>query len=418
MKFQDYKFDPKVKRGLADLGFKRPTDIQFKSIPNILRGEDLFAIAQTGTGKTAAFAIPAVDIIMRAKSSGRRSSGVYALVMVPTHELAEQINGVFEEIAKYTTVKSVALMGGVDQDPQIKKLNNGVDIVITTPGRMFDLISQGHLRTSHIEILVLDEADYMLDLGFIKDINDIIYKLPKRRQTLFFSATLTDKIKKIAYKIVRQNAIRIQISPKDPVSKNVDHSVLYVDMDHKRFYLEKVVVENPEAKILAFVRTKVRAERVSKAMSRANISSLTIHGDKDQNKRTMVLNEFRNGKTNLLIATDVTARGIDIPDISIVVNYDLPVDPENYVHRIGRTGRAKRRGHAYSFCAENERPILEEIQSFLDSEIAEIKLDKGDVKDILNVSLDRTHDYMALIKEDEEEQLNWKSKKKKRKKKK
>ncbi|MDG2449804.1 MAG: DEAD/DEAH box helicase, partial [Saprospiraceae bacterium] len=185
-----------VKRGLSELGFKRPTDIQFKSIPNILRGEDLFAIAQTGTGKTAAFAIPVVDIILRAKSTGRRSSGVYALVMVPTHELAEQINGVFEDISKFTTIKSVALLGGVDQDPQIEQLNNGVDIVITTPGRMFDLISQGHLRTSHIEILILDEADYMLDLGFIKDIKDIIFKLPKRRQTLFFSATLTDKIKR------------------------------------------------------------------------------------------------------------------------------------------------------------------------------------------------------------------------------
>lgn len=417
MKFQDYQFDPKVKRGLSELGFKRPTDIQFKSIPNILRGEDLFAIAQTGTGKTAAFAIPVVDIVLRAKSTGRRSSGVYALVMVPTHELAEQINGVFEDISKFTTIKSVALLGGVDQDPQIEQLNNGVDIVITTPGRMFDLISQGHLRTSHIEILILDEADYMLDLGFIKDIKDIIFKLPKRRQTLFFSATLTDKIKKIAYKIVRQNAIRIQISPKDPVSKNVDHSVLYVDMDHKRFYLEKVVLENPETKILAFVRTKVRAERVSKAMERVNIHSLTIHGDKDQNERTQVLNEFRNGKTNLLIATDVTARGIDIPDISIVINYDLPVDPENYVHRIGRTGRAKRRGHAYSFCAATEKEILVEIQSFLDAEIAEIKLDKIDVKDILNIGLDRTHDYMALIKEDKEEEEKWKKKKKKKRKK-
>lgn len=416
MKFEDYHFDNKVKKGLAELGFKRPTDIQYKSIPNILRGEDLFAIAQTGTGKTAAFAIPIVDMILRKKSTGRRSQGVYALIMVPTHELAEQINGVFESIAKYTPIKTVALMGGVDQDPQITRLNDGVDIVVTTPGRMFDLISQGHLRTSHVEILVLDEADYMLDLGFIKDIKDIIFKLPKRRQTLFFSATLTDKIKKIAYKIVRQNAIRIQISPKDPVSKNVDHSVLYVDMDHKRFYLEKVITENPETKILAFVRTKVRAERVSKAMTRVEIPSLTIHGDKDQMERSKVLQEFREGTINLLIATDVTARGIDIPDISIVVNYDLPTDPENYVHRIGRTGRAKRRGHAYSFCAEGEKSILDQIQSFLDSEIAEIKLDNIDVKDILNVKLERTHDYMALIEEDEREGAKRKKKKKKKRK--
>ncbi|MEE9373196.1 MAG: DEAD/DEAH box helicase [Saprospiraceae bacterium] len=411
MKYSDYKFDPKVKRGLVELGFKRPTDIQYKCIPNILNGEDLFAIAQTGTGKTAAFAIPLVDILLEKKKGGRRSSGVYALVMVPSHELASQINGVFEDIAKYTSVKSVALMGGVDQDPQIKKLNEGVDVVITTPGRMFDLISQGHLRTNHIEILVLDEADYMLDLGFIKDIYDIIRKLPRRRQTLFFSATINDKIKKVAYKIVRQNAIRIQISPKDPVSKNVDHSVLFVDMEAKRFYLERVIRENPETKILAFVRTRVRAERVSKAMTRVNIPSLTIHGDKDQDERTAVMNQFRSGTINLLIGTDVTARGIDIPDVSIVVNYDLPVDSENYVHRVGRTGRAKRRGHAYSFCAKEEREILEEIQEFLNNEIRVLQLDAYDKKETLNIEYDRTKDYMALIRDDEKQYGDKKHKK-------
>ena len=277
MKFEDYNIHQKVKKGLAKLGFRRPTDIQFKSIPNILNREDLMAIAQTGTGKTAAFAIPVIDLIYKAKLDQRRVTGVKCLVLAPTHELANQIADVFREIAKFTTLKTLAVIGGTDQDPQINALDKGVDIVVATPGRMFDLISQRHLKTHQIEILVLDEADYMLDLGFIKDIKDLIRKLPKRRQTLFFSATINSKIKKIAYKIVKQNAIRIQLSPKDPVASKIDHFVLYVEMDDKRFFLERVYAENPDAKILVFVRTKVRAERVSKAMKRVDISSLTLH---------------------------------------------------------------------------------------------------------------------------------------------
>lgn len=417
MKFEDYNFDPKIKKAIAELGYKRPTDIQYKSIPNIMLGEDLMAIAHTGTGKTAAFAIPVIDQVYKKKESQRRYSGVQGLVMVPSHELAIQIEGVFESIAKYTSVKTLAIIGGVDQAPQIQALEEGVDIIIATPGRMFDLISQGHLRTHRIETLILDEADYMLDLGFLRDIDDIMSKLPKRRQTLFFSATINDYIKKIAYKIVNQQAIRIQLSTKDPVSKNIDHFVLFVDMDHKRFFLERVVQENPEAKILCFVRTKVRAERVSKAMARVDIPSLTIHGDKDQTERTNVLNLFRSGEFNLLIGTDVTARGIDIPDIAIVINYDLPDEAENYVHRVGRTGRAKKKGHAYSFCAENEREMLDEIQSFLDSQIKVLHVGDEEYSDTLQIERDRTNDYMAIMKDIEEfeetkkKKSKWKKKK-------
>ncbi len=417
MKFEDYNFNPKVKKGLAELGFKRPTDIQYKSIPNILLGEDLLAIAHTGTGKTAAFAIPMVSMIHEKKESQRRYSGVMALIMVPSHELALQIDGVFKEIAKYTSVRSLAIYGGVDQAPQIAGLNDGVDIVIATPGRMFDLISQGHLQTHRIEILVLDEADYMLDLGFLRDISDILGKLPKRRQTLFFSATINDKIKKTAYKIVNQHAIRIQLSTKDPVAKNIDHFVLFVDMDHKRFFLERVIRENPDAKILTFVRTKVRAERVAKAMGRVDIPSLTIHGDKDQEERTQVLQQFRTGETNLLIGTDVTARGIDIPDITIVINYDLPDEAENYVHRVGRTGRAKKKGHAYSFCSEHEKETLDEIQSYLDSKIEVLSIDDTEYADTLHIERDRTNDYMAIMKDIEEFEESKKKKSKWKKKK-
>lgn len=411
MKFADYKIDAKVKKGLAELGFKRPTDIQFKSIPNILNGEDLLAVAQTGTGKTGAFAIPIVDIVYRHSKFRKGGQHVKALILVPTHELATQIDKVVTAIAKYTGLKSLPLIGGVDQDPQIAALEKGVDIVIATPGRMFDMIHQGHLTTDQIEMLVLDEADYMLDLGFKRDINDILRKLPKRRQTLFFSATINDKIKKIAYKIVKQNAIRIQISPKDPVSKNIEHFVLYVEMDDKRFFLERVVRENPETKILVFVRTKVRAERVSKAMGRVDIDSLTIHGDKNQEERSEVLEQFRNGEVKLLIGTDVTARGIDISDVDIVVNYDLPDEAENYVHRVGRTGRGKRKGHAYSFCAKDERSTLDEIQGFLEQLITVIKMDKLEYANTLNIERETKYDYMALIDDINEFE---KSKKKKK----
>lgn len=399
MKFADYNFHEKVKKGLAQLGFNRPTDIQYKSIPNILKGEDLLAVAQTGTGKTAAFAIPIIDIIYRQKIHQRRDDGVRALVLAPTHELAIQIASVFQKISKHTTLKTLALIGGVDQDPQIKQLNKGTDIVVATPGRMFDLISQGYLKVNRVEILVLDEADHMLDLGFIKDINDLIRKLPQRKQTLFFSATINNKIKKVAYHIVRQGAIRIQLSPKNPVAKNVEHAVLFMEMDHKRFFLERVVEENPAAKILVFVRTKVRAERVLKAMERAGITAMTIHGDKDQKDRSQVLRKFREGEVNLLIATDVTARGIDIPDIEIVVNYDLPDVAENYVHRVGRTGRGSRKGNAYSFCAESEEPLLNEIQGFLDKDIFVLEVDKYEYEEIISKDRERKGDYKALIEE-------------------
>lgn len=414
MRFSEYNIDDKIKQGIEELNFRRPTDIQFKSIPNILNGEDLLAVAQTGTGKTAAFAIPIVDIIYRHSKHRKGGQNVKGLIMVPTHELATQINSVVKDIAKHTGLISLALIGGVDQDPQIEALNNGVDIVVATPGRMFDLIHQGHLKTHQIEILVLDEADYMLDLGFKKDIDDILYKLPKRRQTLFFSATINDKIKKIAYKIVKQNAIRIQISPKDPVSKNIEHFVLHVEMDDKRFFLERVVQENPDTKIIAFVRTKVRAERVHKAMARVDIASVTIHGDKDQEERSSVLRQFRNGEVKLLIGTDVTARGIDISDVDIVINYDLPDEAENYVHRVGRTGRGKRKGYAYSFCSKSERPTLDEVQKFLQKEITLLRVDKLEYSNTLNIEREKKYDYMALI--DDINAFEKSKKKKKRKK--
>lgn len=397
MKFDDYAIAAEIKRSLEAAGFKKPTDIQFKAIPAIMKGEDVLAIAQTGTGKTAAFAIPVIDKLHKQKSSSR-SEGIRCVVMVPTRELAIQIAEVFNNIARHTRVKTFSVFGGVEQGPQIARLEKGIDILVSTPGRMFDLVSQGHIKLDRVDTLILDEADHMLDLGFIKDIQDLIRHLPRKRQTLFFSATIDEKIKKLAYSLVR-NAIRIQISPKNPVAKNIDHSVAFVAMDDKRFFLERVIRQFPEKKILVFVRTKVRAERVYSALERMEIKSMTIHGDKEQADRLMAMNEFKKGTIKVLIATDVSARGIDVPNVDYVINYDLPEQPENYVHRVGRTGRGTQKGLAVSFCSDEEKPLLEEIQGYLDKPVAVVQISATDYAQTLDFSTDTTNDLGALMRE-------------------
>lgn len=400
MKFDDYRICPEIKENLATLGFRRPTDIQYKAITPILKGDDVLAIAQTGTGKTAAFAIPVIDIIDQQKHSSR-SDFIRCLVMVPTRELALQITEVFQTIGQHTRVKTACVFGGMDQDPQISKLKSGVDILVATPGRMFDLVSQGHILLDNIQILVLDEADHMLALGFIKDIRQLIHYLPKHRQTLFFSATINPEIKELAYSLVT-NPIRIEISPKNPVAKNVTHSVALIDMADKRFFLERMIKENPESKILVFVRTKVRAERVFKAMERAEIKSLTIHGDKDQKDRLDVMSQFKTGDAKVLIATDVSARGIDIPDVDYVINYDLPDVAENYVHRVGRTGRGIKKGLAISFCSPEEKPVLDEIEEFLEQKVNVLIIDKEEYTATIDFAADNPNDWKALLREDEQ----------------
>ena len=411
MKFERYPIAPQIKINLEKKGWRRPTDIQFKAIPHILKGEDLLAIAQTGTGKTAAFAIPVINSL-EARKNPKRDDGIRCIVMAPTHELAIQINGVFEDLSKGTGIKTYCIHGGVDQEPQIAKLEKGFDILIATPGRLFDLVSQGHLKLHRVDTLVLDEADHMLDLGFIKDIEQLVDWLPKQRQTLFFSATINDKIKDLAYSLVK-NAIRIQISPKNPVARNINHFVSFITMDDKRFFLERLINENPEKKILVFVRTKVRAERVCTAMERVEIGSETIHSDKDQKNRSAVMERFRTGENKVLVATDVSARGIDIPSVDYVVNYDLPELTENYVHRVGRTGRGDKKGMAVTFCSEQERELLEEIEGFLGSPIEEMAIDKDAYSDTLSGSSESHSDWKTLIR-DNEEDLKKKRKKKKK----
>jgi ATP-dependent RNA helicase RhlE len=413
MKFEEYSISFELKKNLEKHGFRRPTDIQFKAIPPILKGEDVLAIAQTGTGKTAAFAIPAIHKIQTAKKT-RRTNAIQCLVMVPTHELAQQITAVFTSLAKNTGVKALGIIGGVEQEPQIAALEKGIDILVATPGRLFDLVSQGHLKLHGIEILILDEADHMLDLGFIRDINDLMRHLPNKRQTLFFSATINPKIKKLAYSLVNK-PIRIQISPKNPVAKNIEHSVAFVEMDDKRAFLERLIDENPDSKVLVFVRTKVRAERVKKAMERVQIVGHTIHSDKEQTERTSTLDRFKTGAVKLLIATDISARGIDIPNVDFVVNYDLPEVPENYVHRVGRTGRGTKKGQAVSFCSTEEKDILAEIESFLDKDIMVMDIDKNAYRETLDFTKDTDNNWKKLIRENEKEQQAYLAKKKKKK---
>ena len=397
MKFSQYNINTTLKKNIEGQGFNRPTDIQFKCIKPILDGQDVLAIAQTGTGKTAAFAIPILDLVAADKG---RSRGIYALILAPTHELARQIHQTFLSLGKGMKASAVCVYGGVDQEDQIKQLQSGASILIATPGRMFDLLSQGMIDVAHLKMLVLDEADHMLDLGFIEDIRDLMRKIPLKRQNLFFSATINKEIKKLAYSIVK-NPIRIQISPNNSVAKSIDHGVAFIEMDDKRYFLGSFIQKNEEAKILIFVRTKVRAERVKTAMDRVNIESVTLHGDKSQDEREQAMKSFHTGTIKILITTDVSARGIDVPNVDFVVNYDLPDSSETYIHRVGRTGRAGKRGTAISFCSTEEKHLYDLIETDLMSEIANIPINKADYAATLDLAFESKNDWKALIKANE-----------------
>ena len=399
MKFEKYHIAEEIKANLINNKYFRTTDIQYKAIPAILNGEDVLAIAQTGSGKTAAFAIPIIHQIHSYKTS-KRSNGVKCLVMVPTRELAKQIGEVFAKLSKNTKASSYAIYGGVEQDPQINQLAGGVDILIATPGRMFDLISQGHLDISKVSVLVLDEADHMLDLGFIEDIESIKRKLKHKHQTLFFSATINKTIKKLAYSQISSNALRIQISPEKMVSKNISHAVVFVEMDEKRNLLANFLTENPEAKVIVFVRTQVRAQRIEEFLKKNNFACETLHGGLEQGNREKNLEAFRKNEFNVLVATDVSARGIDLPAISHVINFDLPEVPENYVHRIGRTGRGFAKGEALSFCSPNEKPLLSEIEEFLQTEIPRLKVHARHVAP-LNEKPEKNMSFAEMIAREE-----------------
>lgn len=398
MRFEDLRLLlPEVRDNVRAMGFNRPTDIQFKVIPHVLEGDDILAIAQTGTGKTAAFAIPVVSNLMR-RPRRWGYEGVRCVVMEPTHELAAQVAGVIKDVAKGTGVSVVAVYGGVEQDNQIALLKGKADIVVATPGRLFDLAAQGHLVTSQAEVLVVDEADHMLALGFYEDIRQLVRRLPRRRQTLFFSATIDEKIKDLAYSLVYR-AVRIEMS-QNKVAKNVTHQVLPVPMDQKRFFLERIARENPEGHIMVFVRTKVRAERVKAAMDRVGLTSVFLHGGMSQRERQTALDDFRASRVQMLISTDVAARGIDIPGVDYVVNYDVPEEPENYVHRVGRTGRGMAKGYALTFSDEGERPLIDAIQTYMQENIPVLQMDRQDREATVDFSDDAANDWRSLIADD------------------
>jgi ATP-dependent RNA helicase RhlE len=360
MQFSDLKLIEPLLRAVAAEGYDVPTPIQEQAIPHILAGSDLLGCAQTGTGKTAAFALP---ILQRLAARGP-SRGIRALILTPTRELASQIGESFTTYGQHLGLRNTVIFGGVGQNAQLAALRRGVDVLVATPGRLLDLCSQGYVSFNSLEIFVLDEADRMLDMGFIHDVRRIIGMLPERRQTLFFSATMPLDIQKLASHILSR-PVRVEVTPVASTAEKIEQSVFFVERTDKRALLEHVLSDASIRRALVFTRTKHGANRVAEQLTRANIGAVAIHGNKSQNARERALASFKQGTTRVLVATDIAARGIDIDDISHVINFDLPNVPESYVHRIGRTARAGASGVALSFCDSEERSYLADIERLI-----------------------------------------------------
>src|SRR3989344_2635411 len=359
MTFQQINLIEPLQRALAQQGYTTPTPIQLKSIPDILAGKDLIGIAQTGTGKTAAFVLP---ILQRMTEKYPRV--LRTLVLAPTRELAAQIGDSFAVYGQFLKFKHTVIFGGVGQGSQVNALSRGVDIVVSTPGRLLDLMNQGKVSLKYIEFFVLDEADRMLDMGFIHDIRKIITKLPHKRQSLFFSATMPPKVSQLAHQLLR-NPVRVEVAPQATTVERVKQCVFFVDSAAKEKLLLELLLQKHLTRVLVFTRTKHRANKVALYLNSHRVRADAIHGNKSQGARTQALQNFKSGRTNVLIATDIAARGIDIDDISHVINFELPNEPENYVHRVGRTARAGADGTAYSFCAADERDFLRDIEKLI-----------------------------------------------------
>jgi ATP-dependent RNA helicase RhlE len=354
---------PQLSRAVAEEGYVTPTPIQTEAIPHLLKGRDLLGCAQTGTGKTAAFTLPILQHLTQHKRSlERRKPRV--LILAPTRELVAQISESIATYGRHVHVKRTVIFGGVGQQPQVSALHQGVDIAIATPGRLLDLMNQRHVSLSGVEIFVLDEADRMLDMGFIIDIRKIIAELPAKRQSLFFSATLEQEVLKLANTLVH-NAVHITVTPDQPAVERIAQKVFFVDKQNKDELLASLLQASHWDKVLVFTQMKHSANKVAEKLERLKISVTAIHGNKSQGARTEALKRFKTGRTRVLIATDIAARGLDVDNISHVINYDLPNEPETYVHRIGRTARAGAGGDAVSFCAAQERDYLRDIERFI-----------------------------------------------------
>ncbi|MCU0852820.1 MAG: DEAD/DEAH box helicase [Thermoplasmata archaeon] len=364
MTFANLGLMPQLLQAVAKEGYATPTPIQEQAIPHVLQGKDLIGIAQTGTGKTAAFVLPILQLMSR---SPRRviPNSPRTLVLAPTRELAAQIDESFAAYGSFMKFWHTVVFGGVSQVAQVREISRGVDVLVATPGRLLDLMNQGHINLGHLEFFVLDEVDRMLDMGFIVDVKRIISKLPTHRQSLFFSATMSPRISELAKTLLR-NPVRVEVAPQATTVRLVKQKVLFVDEGNKNAILLKLLRHEDLKCVLVFARTKRRANNVAKLLTGAGIQAEAIHGNKSQGQRTRALDNFKSGHARVLVATDIAARGIDIDDISHVINYDLPVGQiEYYVHRIGRTARAGAKGTAYSLCASYERDALREIESLI-----------------------------------------------------
>jgi ATP-dependent RNA helicase RhlE len=368
MTFEQLGIIDPILKALQREGYTHPTPIQEQAIPLLLNGKDLLGCAQTGTGKTAAFAVPIIQHLYQSKTRQKGSRPVRALIVAPTRELAIQIYESFTSYGQFTGLRSVVIYGGVKQGKQTQALQKGADILVATPGRLLDLIGQGFIDLSSVTHSVLDEADHMLDMGFIHDIKRIVRLLPQKRQSLFFSATMSKEIEALSKNILGQPA-RITIQPEQATAEKVDQALYYVSKPDKRKLLLHLLEEESMDSLLVFSRTKHGANKIVKILERAGHKAAAIHGNKSQNARQKALGEFKDGDLNVLVATDIAARGIDVDELSYVINYDLPNVPETYVHRIGRTGRAKASGIAISFCDTEERAYLKDIQKLIDQRI-------------------------------------------------
>jgi len=371
MLFEDLSLSKSIQKAVFEEGYLNPTPIQEQSIPIVLAGRDLIGCAQTGTGKTAAFAIPIIHQLHRIVGSTKKAKVIRALIVTPTRELAVQIGQSFDTYAKYTNLTQLTIFGGVSQNPQVDALKNGVDILVATPGRLLDLQKQGFLDLDHLHTLVLDEADQMLDMGFINDVKKIVKLTPKNRQTLLFSATMPIAIRELAEMFLKDPA-KVEVSPVSSTAENVEQRVYFVEKTEKRNLLYHLIKNENLSNVLVFSRTKHGADNVVKALRKKDIPAEAIHGDKSQNARQRVLDAFKNKEVGVLVATDIAARGIDIDQLPFVINFDLPNIPETYVHRIGRTGRAGNGGIAISFCSKDEHGYWKDIQKLIKVDVTTV----------------------------------------------
>ncbi|RYY36556.1 MAG: DEAD/DEAH box helicase [Sphingobacteriaceae bacterium] len=364
MSFENLKLIEPILKALKTEGYTQPTPIQAQAIPIILQQRDLLGCAQTGTGKTAAFAIPTLQLLYNDRQNHKEQKTIKALVLTPTRELAIQIDESFAAYGKNTGLKHTVIFGGVSQNPQVDKLRRGIDILVATPGRLLDLMQQRLIHLDHVKILILDEADRMLDMGFVNDVKKIIAKVPQKRQTLFFSATMPKEIQHLADSILNKPE-RVEVTPVSSTADTIQQEMYFVDKGDKRQLLNHILKDKNIATVLVFTRTKHGADKVVKDLNRSDITAEAIHGNKSQNARQRALSNFKARTTRVLVATDIAARGIDIDELTHVINYELPNVPETYVHRIGRTGRAGASGIAMSFCDEEEKEFLKDIHKLI-----------------------------------------------------